>query len=169
MLKKSILVVALLVAMGIDASAQTPTGSRKIAQVGYDFGQSEYKKCLNAVVSYTPKEYIACLNAEIARQNESMNGYYEALLRYPEFQKWNSGNGMFRGNLKDMNDQFMAYRERFCSLSGLALFQQFGNLDYGRKDCVMRVNDEMLRRLERMYNSSQVDFGPDVYNGETTN
>ena len=160
MLNKVILAVLFSAITAVNASAQ-------VTAVNYDFQQKEYKKCLEKVVSYTPREYVVCLNAEIARQNAAINKYYEALLRYPEFQKWNNGNGMFRGNLKDMNDQFMAYRERLCSLTGLGLFQEYGNLDYGRKDCVMSVNEELLRRLERMYNSSQSDFGPDVYSGET--
>ncbi len=169
MLKNLIFVAAAMLSMIVDGYAQDNLYARKnsVLVADYDFQQKEYKKCMEQSVSYTAQEYVACLNAEIARQNAAIEAYYNSLLKYPEFQKWNNGNGMFRGNMKDMNDQFVAYRERLCSLSGMALYQLNGDLEYGRKECVKDVNEELLRRLERMYNSSQADFGPDVYNGET--
>ena len=164
MLKKILLIAAVLALPVTGAQAQNIAAKKKSQPVvaEYDFQQKEYKKCLEQVVTYTAPEYVECLNAEIARQNAAINWYYDAFLKYPEFKKWNNGNGMFRGNLKDMNDQYSAYRERLCSLNGLALYQTYGDLEYGRKDCVKDINEQFLRRLERMYNGSQVDFGPDV-------
>jgi len=168
-MKKLFIFAAALALTAANALAQKADDNEKdnlyIAE--YDFEQKDYKKCLEQVVAYTAAEYVTCLNAEIARQDAALRGYYEALLKFPEFQKWNGSNNLFRGNLKDMDDQFIAYRERLCSLSGLALYQFYGDLEHGRKECIKDVNDELLRRLERMYNSSQADFGPDVYHGES--
>lgn len=45
---------------------------------------------------------------------------YEQLASNKLAAEWNKGNGMFKGNLKDMYDSWVAYRNRFCSLSGVA-------------------------------------------------
>ena len=90
MLKNLIFVAAAMLSMIVDGYAQDNLYARKnsVLVADYDFQQKEYKKCMEQSVSYTAQEYVACLNAEIARQNAAIEAYYNSLLKYPEFQKW---------------------------------------------------------------------------------
>jgi hypothetical protein len=167
MLKKLLIATAIVLSFTNMANAQNMTKKDSVFQAEYDFDQKDYKKCLEQIKGYTAREYVSCLNTEIKKQNTAIEEYYKRLLAFPEFDKWNNGNGLFRGNVKDMNDQYVAYRERLCSMYGMGLYSLYGDLEHGRKECMMEMNDQLLRRLERIYNSSQADFGPDSYNGET--
>lgn len=162
MLKKLLATVAVAAAFAGSAQAQTQDGHKKPGEslyiANYDFEQKEYNKCLEGIVANTPGEYIACLNAEIKRQNSAIAYNYTQLLKLPEYQKWNNGNDMFRGNMKDMNDQYIAYRERICSMYGLAYENLLNTPEHGRKKCTMEINDMYLRRLQEIYGTSISDF-----------
>ena len=34
----------------------------------------------------------------------------------------------------------------------------YKNIEFGKKECVMKLNDEMLRRLQRFYEESLSDY-----------
>lgn len=162
MLKKLLATVAIVTAFSGNVCAQlhnpTPYNGEHLYIANYDFEQKDYNKCLEGIVANTPGEYIACLNAEIKRQNGAITYFYNELLKLPEYKKWNNGNDMFRGNMKDMNDQYIAYRERMCSMYGLAYEDRLNTPEHGRKKCTMEINDMYLRRLQEIYGTSISDF-----------
>lgn len=162
MLKKLLATVAIVTIFTGAANAQTHEHDQKQGETlyiaSYDFEQKDYNKCLEAIVANTPGEYIACLNAEIKRQNSAIAYFYTELLKLQTYKKWNNGNDMFRGNMKDMNDQYVAYRERLCSMYGLAYEELLNTPEHGRKKCTMEVNDMYLRRLQEIYGTSISDF-----------
>ncbi len=162
MLKNIIAAAAMVSVFASYAHAQTlgnqKTESNSLYNTSYDFEQKEYNKCVENIAGNTPREYINCLNPEIKRQTAAMNNFYTQILKLEEFKKWNNGNGMIRGNLKDMNDQFVAYRERVCSMYGMAYKDLLGDAEFGRKKCTMEINDQMLRRLQDIYGTSISDF-----------
>lgn len=162
MLKKLLATVVVVAAFTGSVQAQTHDEHKQPGETlyiaNYDFEQKEYNKCLEGIVANTPGEYIACLNAEIKRQNGAITYFYNELLKLQGYQKWNNGNGMFRGNMKDMNDQYVAYRERMCSMYGLAYENLLNTPEHGRKKCTMEINDSYLRRLQEIYGTSIADF-----------
>lgn len=64
--------------------------------------------------------YSRCWLDEAKRLGVEIKDKYEQLAANKLAAEWNKGNGMFKGNLKDMYDSWIAYRNRFCSLLGVA-------------------------------------------------
>lgn len=162
MLKKLIVTTAVAVAIAGNASAQqtaqNPQRADSLYVATYDFEQKDYYKCIDSIVANTPREYINCLTAEVKRQDTAMRQFIAQLLTLDTYKKWNNGNDMFRGNMKDMLDQYMAYRERLCSMYGLAYKDLLNDPEHGRRKCMMEVNDQMLRKLQEIYGTSISDF-----------
>ena len=124
----------------------------------YDFEQTSYNNCLSQIVSDSPSAYVSCLNQEIRRQNAGMNFYFTELLKQEQYQKWNKSTTPDSGNIKDMMDQYAAYRDRICSMFSIGMMNFYKNIEFGKKECVMKLNDEMLRRLQRFYEESLSDY-----------
>lgn len=80
---------------------------------------AEVDDCINNSNS-SDEAYSRCWLDEAKRLNTEIKNKYEQLASNKLAAEWNKGNGMFKGNLKDMYDSWVAYRNRFCSLSGVA-------------------------------------------------
>ena len=60
---------------------------------------SDYVKCLQAATEFTDDETALCMDGEIKRLDRALNNLYRnVFLKEERIQKWNNGNGMFRGN-----------------------------------------------------------------------
>ena len=76
--------------------------------------ENDYYNCLNATKGYGDEEKALCMEGEIKRlDRETSTLYQKVFLKIDRIQKWNNGNGMFRGNIKDMLEQFYDFRSRF--------------------------------------------------------
>ena len=86
------------------------------AEAGGERVENDYYNCLQAASGYSDDEKAICMSGEIKRLDRAISDLYQkTFLKVERIQKWNNGNGMFRGNIKDMQDQFNGYRSRFCS------------------------------------------------------
>ncbi len=124
----------------------------------YDVTQAEYKKCTSKVISGSAAGYIACLNAEIKRQHKDIEKFYRIFLEDERFQTWNGGNTLSQGNFKDMNEALVAYRDRLCSLSALGMMSLYGNIEWGKKECILNFNTFVLGQLQQIKEGAFADF-----------
>lgn len=120
---------------------------------------SDYVKCLQAATEFTDDETALCMDGEIKRLDRALNNLYRnVFLKEERIQKWNNGNGMFRGNIKDMQDQFTAYRARFCSFYAQAMQNYSGSQAYLRNECMMQLTNEYYTRLLNISRSYDADL-----------
>lgn len=129
------------------------------AQTISDDADSEYIKCLQSATQHTDNETAICMGKEIKRLDQEINNFYNnVFLKEAQVQKWNNGNGMFRGNLKDMQDQFNSYRVRFCSLYSLLMQNYSSSQLYLRNECMMQLTNEYYIRIRNMARSYKADL-----------
>lgn len=118
--------------------------------------QSEYVKCMDGNDELSDEYAANCMSAEVKRYDKAINKQWEEFLKKPQFQKWNNGNGLFRGNIKDTNDSFAAYRSRFCSFYNLAMQNYSVSKEYGRQECMLRLSQfyyDYLVQIARDYDA----------------
>lgn len=161
MWKKLLTTVAVATLCFSSAGAQqspNPPQEGSVIQADYDFDQTIYNSCISRISNGSGPAYVGCIDQELRRQESAMQFFYTELLKQEQYQKWNNGKTLASGNIKDMNDQYIAYRDRLCSMFAIGMMNFYQNIEWGRKECMMKVNDEMLRRLQRFYGESLADF-----------
>lgn len=164
MFKKILFLSLAVVAFGTVAHSQVMQNEepdkeehRPVFLADYDVEQEEFKKCESTVINNSPAKHISCLNQEIKRQHGYIENFYRTLLKQDQFKEWNGGDVLSKGNFKDMNEQFVAFRDRLCSLYAVAKKASYENLEWGRKECIMVMNDYMLNRLQTIKYESDGD------------
>ncbi len=121
--------------------------------------ESDYNKCLQASKEFTDDETAICMSGEVKRLDKAIaNLYQNTFLKVERIKKWNNGNGMFRGNIKDMQDHFNSYRSRFCSFYATTMEIYSGSQMYLRNECMMKLTTEYYQRLSQM----AIDFDADL-------
>lgn len=121
--------------------------------------ENDYYNCLQAATGYSDDEKALCMSEEVKRlDREITNLYQKTFLKVDRIQKWNNGNGMFRGNLKDMQDQFNGYRSRFCSFYATTMENYSGSQAYLRNECLMQITGEYYNRLLQMSRDYDADL-----------
>ncbi len=92
--------------------------------------------------------YSRCWLDEAKRLSAEIKDKYEQLAANKLASEWNKGNGMFKGNLKDMYDSWVAYRNRFCSLSGVAGHYETGESKaFHQSLCLMDLSKKHNQEL----------------------
>ena len=124
----------------------------------YDVLQKEYNDCLSKVLNGSASGYTACVNAEIKRQHKSIEEFYHKFLKNEKVQQWNNGDSLSSGTFKDMNSQYIAYRDRLCSLYAISMMNLYHNIEWGKRECVMDLNKFMLLKLQRMYDDLDAEY-----------
>jgi len=154
-------------------SEQTEEQSKEapVFLADYDVEQTAYNDCLSKVVNGSPVAYTACVNAEIKRQHKSIEEFYRNLLKNEKVQQWNNGNTLSKGTFKDMNEQYIAYRDRLCSLYAIAMMNLYHNIEWGKRECIMDINKQMLAKLQRLYDENDAEYSNeyDLQDGENKN
>lgn len=125
---------------------------------------------LNAAsASAQSKDYFACLNSsnnkddgyakcyleEAKRDVAEIDSFYQKLSSNPKFSAWNNGNGMFKGNFKDMLDTWVSYRNRYCSLYAQTYSQYDGSSpSYHQADCIMKMTRRHAEDMKALWQTS---------------
>lgn len=121
----------------------------------------EYNKCLRETQEQTDDAYVPCVSAEVKRLEKAINKQFELFLKDPRFVKWNNGNGLFRGNIKDMNDRWIAFRNNYCAFYNMAMYRYTVSKNYNREKCMMDLSQDYLDRLRAVYHDyDAADVGP---------
>ena len=120
---------------------------------------SDYDRCLQASTEFTDEETAICMSGEIKRLDKAIARLYQnTFLKVERINKWNNGNGMFRGNIKDMQDHFNAYRARYCSFYATTMQIYSGSQTYLRNDCMMKLTTDYYRRLLQISRDFDADL-----------
>ncbi len=129
------------------------------AEAQTDESVSDYERCLQAATEFTDDETALCMSEEVKRLDRAIATLYQqTFLPVDRIAKWNNGNGMFRGNIKDMQDQFNGYRSRFCSFYAVTMQIYSGSQAYLRNDCMMKLTQEYYNRLLQMSRDYDADL-----------
>ena len=103
----------------------------------FALADKEYDDCY--LKAADDNQVALCMKAETARLLKNLQNVYEELSKHPQTSEWNNGNGLIKGNLKDMFDNWLGYRNRFCSLFVQASENTFGSQSFDKERCLLEL------------------------------
>lgn len=89
-----------------------------------------------------------CMKAENARLLKEVQKIYLNISKHKQTKGWNKGNGLISGNLKDMYNSWLAYRNRYCSLYVVASENMVGSSSFDRERCLLSFTNEHLELMK---------------------
>lgn len=98
--------------------------------------------------------FVFCPVEESKKMMKNIEFYLEELVKLPNIEKWNNGNGMFNGNMKTMLDSWIVYRNKRCSLAAA-----YGSLPAGedpqivQAKCLYKVIKDLEWEMKDMYDN----------------
>lgn len=104
------------------------------------YATPEYDACYQK--ARDDNEVALCMKAENTRILKEIQQIYLNLSKHEETKKWNNGNGLLSGNLKDMYNSWLAYRNRYCSLYVVASQNTFGSENFDRERCLLSFTND---------------------------
>lgn len=106
----------------------------------------EYEDCLKEV-SRTKGgnfELAICMKAKTDKVLKQVQKEYTTVANMKEFQEWNNGNGMFKGNVRDTYNAWLVHRNKYCDMYAISQKEITDYIDYYREKCKMDLTDEQL-------------------------
>lgn len=104
------------------------------------YATAEYDACYQK--ARNDNEVALCMKAENTRLLREVQQIYLNLSKQQAIKKWNNGNGLISGNLKDMYNSWLAYRNRYCSLYVVASQNTFGGESFDRERCLLSFTND---------------------------
>lgn len=112
------------------------------------FAGEEYEACYRKAKD--DDQIALCMKAETARVLKDIQEIYLNVAKHEKTSEWNNGNGVIRGNLKDMYDHFIAYRNRYCSLYEVASADTFGSSSFHKESCMLELTSDHYKLMHRI-------------------
>lgn len=107
---------------------------------------AEYDACYSKAKD--DNQVALCMKAENARLLKEVQQIYLNIANNSQTKSWNKGNGLISGNLKDMYNSWLAYRNRYCSLYVVASEHMPGSSSYDREKCLLSFTNEHLELMK---------------------
>ncbi len=119
------------------------------------FAQSnDYHKCINSS-NGLDDGYAKCYLEEAKRDVARIDDVYQKLSSNPKFSTWNNGNGMFKGNFKNMLDTWINFRNSYCSLYAEIYSAYDGSsTSFHQADCIMKMTKRHADDMEDLWKTS---------------
>lgn len=95
------------------------TATHAQAQVFGDNTMS-YDTCLDKADG-SDQKMASCTIIEANKILKSVQEKYETLANNQAFANWNAGSGMYSGNFKKLYNEWLQYRDSYCSLYGYSI------------------------------------------------
>ncbi len=117
-----------------------------LLSTGPAWATDEYDTCYQA--AQDDNELALCMKAETSRFLKEIQTIYLNVSKNSRIKTWNNGNGLIQGNLKDMYNSWLAYRNRYCSLYVVASENMPGGTSYDRERCLLSMTNEHLELMK---------------------
>ncbi len=111
-----------------------------ITSPAYSF---DYEQCTKS--AKTDNDYADCMKTESSRLMNLIKKEYEQIGKDSRFKAWDKGKLQNSNNLKKLFNDWLNYRDSYCSLYTLSMSNYMGSDDYNQQKCVYDIT-------ERQYN-----------------
>ena len=119
-----------------------------LVSVSANAASPEYEDCYGK--AQDDNAVALCLKEENTRTLKQIQQIYLNLSKNEITGKWNNGNGLISGNLKDMYNSWLGYRNRYCSLYQTAMQNNFGSTSFNREKCLYSFNEDHLKLMQNV-------------------
>ncbi|MBD9240576.1 MAG: DUF1311 domain-containing protein, partial [Alphaproteobacteria bacterium] len=106
-----------------------------------------YDDCIRDFAKQGPTgdyEYSVCMKQEAARLLTEIQKVYTKIANDKYYSKWNNGNGMFKGRVRDTYNAWLVYRNNYCDMYAEAAKNTGGSEAYNREQCRKKLTEEQL-------------------------
>lgn len=113
----------------------------------------EFETCYSQA---TDDDQVAvCMKEQTARLMKQIQQNYRSLLANADVKKWNNGDSLSKGNLKDTYNSWLAYRNRYCSLFRVANTNMYGSPNYHYERCMKQLTEDHLLLTEKALEATE--------------
>ena len=102
---------------------------------GFDF-----QKCRQKASILGDDALAECMAKETLRVEKLIDYAYQSLSNDEMFAEWNQGSGMFRGNFKNLYNDWRKYRDDYCSLYAFSMDGYLGTTYYNTQRCLLDLS-----------------------------
>lgn len=106
----------------------------------------EYDKCYSAATD--DDATATCMKEETARLMKEIQQKYLQISEMPLAQEWNNGDGLKKGNLRDMYNSWLAYRNRLCSLNKKLSVNGYGSEEFHYASCMLDMTKSHMEYID---------------------
>jgi uncharacterized protein YecT (DUF1311 family) len=106
----------------------------------------EYDACYNK--AQDDDQVALCMKAETLRLMKTIQEIYINVSKNEQTASWNKGNGLISGNLKDMYESWLNYRNKYCSLFTVASEHMFGSESFDHERCLLNMTNDHLELMK---------------------
>jgi len=125
------------------------------------FPTQEYDSCYQKAADDV--EVGLCMKAETQRILKDIQEVYINISNHPQTKAWNNGNGLISGNLKEMYNSWLSYRDKYCSLFEVASENTFGSPSYDRERCLLELTLDHYQLVHAVITNANT--GPEEESG----
>ena len=119
-----------------------------------------YDDCIRDFAKQGPTgdyEYSVCMKQEAARLLTEIQKVYTKIANDKYYSKWNNGNGMFKGRVRDTYNAWLVYRNNYCDMYAESAKNTGGSEAYNREQCRKKLTEEQLDAINNIIHAQQSD------------
>ena len=119
-----------------------------------------YDDCIKDFAKQGPTgdyEYSVCMKQEAARLLTEIQKVYTKIANDKYYSKWNNGNGMFKGRVRDTYNAWLVYRNNYCGMYAEGAKNSGGSEAYNRGQCRKKLTEEQLDAINNVIHAQQSD------------
>lgn len=132
----------MLVVMGFAFSAQAQKKSQ------------EFNDCMDKAGKIGDSAIAVCYNTETEKVLLQIKDIYEAATKNKAIASWSGGAGMQSGNLRNLFENWLNYRNRFCSFYTVGNSEYLGSGEYNNAKCLWEVSQNHLIEMTNVVRNS---------------
>lgn len=144
MLKKIFLISSFILFQANAVNAQTFNSLKPQSST------DKFDACMTAAGKIGDDELAKCLNDRVKELMLEIKEVYEYTVAKEVFKKWNNGSEMRSGNMRDMFDSWIAYRDKYCSVYTVSMEEYMGTNNYNLADCLHDMTEDHLMRIKKL-------------------
>ncbi|MDR1026097.1 MAG: DUF1311 domain-containing protein [Lactobacillus sp.] len=111
---------------------------------------NEYDDCMFKAGAIGDTAMAACYTEETKRIMQDIKSVYEDAAKDKKLAKWSGGVGMQSGNLRNMFETWLKYRNTYCSYYTVGNSEYLGTDEHNNAYCVMTLTKKHLTDVKKV-------------------
>ncbi|MGN0913355.1 MAG: lysozyme inhibitor LprI family protein [Alphaproteobacteria bacterium] len=101
--------------------------------------------------------YAACMKTESNRLINLIKAEYDAIGKDSRFTVWNKGKSQNSDNLRKLFNDWLSYRDNYCSLYTLSMSNYIGIDEYNRQKCIYDITNQQYNDIKSIIQNADSD------------
>ena len=115
----------------------------------------EFRDCMAKAGPIGETAISVCYREEVKRDMLKIKDAYEEATKVEELAKWSGSNNMQTGNLRNMFEAWLHYRDLFCAFAGVGNANYMGSEEANNAECTYNLTRQHLIDVSVVLMNSQ--------------